>query len=540
MTRSTATAITTTTPTALVWEPPKGTTPSQAGVVVCSWLDTAATSFGRATHYNTREEQQEAEIHTHAALLRLDRDLYTAFLTLPGVTDRARQMGLRNLLSTPRNGTVGFLSAAVEREVLYRVINELPATRALKIIEAFRVSNAEQGIAKANNARTRKLILRTLLGSTRIELWAVKYRSKMGRALTHAWGRRKASIVRSILAKPGNARTNKERGILASSIDKHTGSNETGKVYQCVAFILGAQANLSLPLLKAFEAAKTDLSKGKRLPIEVLYGLRSQYHKDVPKEKILEITKDSLTKGQRLTIQKRAKEAGVKVDMDPRDYDAVKLYIYAFETGMTEEISDALMEKAAKAAEAFPASYGKVGIVVDASRSMIGSSEQRLRPMAATLALRDMLSLTGDSSDVTYVGGTFNEEDHQGATKATLARPQGETSIAEALVEVLQTGPDAVFVLSDGYENAPAGRFSEVVALVRDAGIETPIYHLNPVFAAEATGIRELAPAIVPTMPVQSPGGLGLTMLRGMLEAEPVKGINALLQTTLPAKSMEA
>jgi len=511
----------------------------QAGAVVCSFLDTAATSFGRATHYNSREEQQKAEIHTHSALLRMDRDLYTAFLTLPGVTDRARQLGLRNLLSSPRNGVSGFLTPQVEREVLYQMINGLPATRALKIIEAFRVSSKDQGIAKANNSRTRKLILRTLLGSTRIELWAVKYRTKMERALVHAWGRRKASIVRSILAKDTGARTLKERGILRNAIDKFTGGNATGKVYECVAFIFGVRERLTLPLLKAFEAAKVDLSKGKKLPIEVLYGLRSQYHKETPKDEILKLTKDNLTKGQRLAVQKRAEDAGVKVDMDPRDYDAVKLYIYAFEQGMTEDISNALMEKAEKAASGFPAHYGTVGLVVDASASMAGSSEQKLRPMAATLALRDMLSFTGDKAEVAYVGGAFNEDDHQGATKASLARPQGDTSIAEALVDVLQRGVESVFVLSDGYENAPAGRFAEVVALVRDAGIETPIYHLNPVFAAEATGTRELATGMVPTMPVQRPDSLGLSMLRGMLEAEPVKGINALLQTTLPAKNME-
>jgi hypothetical protein len=214
--------------------------------------------------------------------MRMDRDLYTAFLTLPGVTDRARQMGLRNLLSTPRNGVPGFLSPQIEREVLYRVINELPAQRALKIIEAFRVSSKDDGIAKANNARTRKLILRTLLGSSRIELWAVKYRTKMERALTHAWGRRKASIIRSILAKPGNERTMRERSILTGSINKYADAGRlgpeprnAGKVYECVAFILGVRERLSLPLLKAFEAAKADITKGKKLPIEVLYGLRS-------------------------------------------------------------------------------------------------------------------------------------------------------------------------------------------------------------------------------------------------------------------------
>ena len=49
-----------------------------------------------------------------------------------------------------------------------------------------------------------------------------------------------------------------------------------------------------------------------------------------------------------------------------------------------------------------------------------------------------------------------------------------------------------VFVLTDGYENAPAGRFAEVVRAVRQMGVETPIHQFSPVFAAEARGIRSL------------------------------------------------
>jgi hypothetical protein len=61
----------------------------------------------------------------------------------------------------------------------------------------------------------------------------------------------------------------------------------------------------------------------------------------------------------------------------------------------------------------------------------------------------------------------------------------------------------------------------------------TPILHLNPVFAAESGGVRELAKGLVPTLPVERPAGLGLTFLRGMVEADPVRGIVALVQLAL-------
>ena len=42
--------------TTIDWKPKGRTSPTKAGQVVCSFLDTATTNFGRATHYNTRED----------------------------------------------------------------------------------------------------------------------------------------------------------------------------------------------------------------------------------------------------------------------------------------------------------------------------------------------------------------------------------------------------------------------------------------------------------------------------------------------------
>jgi hypothetical protein len=107
----------------------------------------------------------------------------------------------------------------------------------------------------------------------------------------------------------------------------------------------------------------------------------------------------------------------------------------------------------------------------------------------------------------------------------------GATSLAGALLDAVATDPEAVFVLSDGYENRPAGRFAEVVSALRAMKIETPIFHLNPVFAAESKGVRSLG---VATMPAASPEALGITFVRGMLEADPRRGIDALIALASP------
>lgn len=538
-----------TTPT--LWKPKGRTTAKIAGEIVTAFLDTATTSFGRATHYNTRDEQQAAELKTHEALFSLERDLYLAFMALPGVTDRARQIGLKKLLGSSRGGDA-FLTGEDERAVLYHLIQNLPPQRMLKLLDALRVGNDKLGIPKANNARTRKLILRTLLSSRRLQLWAVKYRTKVRRALTHAWGQRTTSIIGKILRKEPDMRTPKENSILQKQIIKFALSGTSLRelresdramadikketvekmavVLQSVGFVLDIRDRLTLPLFKAFVEAKDDLSKGKRLPPEVLEGIRSTYHKDVPKEEIIKLTARTMTSGQKLAVQKRAKKAGVQVDVDLTAQEAVKLYIYAFENGMTDEIAEALEKKGADAAKRFPVAFDRVGILVDASRSMIGSSTQRLRPMAATLAMKDMLSCTAPHADIAYAGG----ENRNG-----LLHPAGDTQLAEALLALIADGPDAIFILSDGYENAPSGRCSEVLEQVRDMGLSVPVYHLNPVFAAEAGGVRELAKGLATTLPVQGPASLGTTFIRGIIEQDPVQGINALLRAALTTGPVE-
>ena len=90
--------------------------------------------------------------------------------------------------------------------------------------------------------------------------------------------------------------------------------------------------------------------------------------------------------------------------------------------------------------------------------------------------------------------------------------------------------PTAVYVISDGYDNTPAGRFGETVQALRKIGVEIPIYHLNPVPAAETASVRQLAPGLVPTMPVQNPNAFGAALLREALEQDPLAGVRALLK----------
>lgn len=482
-----------------------------------AFLDTAATATARATFYNTRAEQEAATESVHADLFALDRGIYTLALLLPGVTDFSRQLGTVRLLRSAQ--TEGWLSPEQEGGATRALLRQLPPQRMLKLFGMLRTE-------RVNNARTRRLILSTLLGTNSLEFWAVKYRRKLATALIHAWGRRTASIIESVLAKSVEDRTDKERQIVQRQLYRFAHGTDDDRVEQCVRFILGDEEGLTLRRLAAYHDAKQDFARGRDLPFETMEGIRSRFHRDKTSAEVLELTKRQLTAGQKMGLQRKAKEADVAVEFDPAKYDSVRLYVYAYEMGLSDAIHIELLRKAQATAERLPVRFEHAGILLDVSASMMGHDTQARRPISVALALRDLLAETAERA-------TIVSSDGRPAPVAELIEPAGDTSLAAALVSLLKREPDVVFVLTDGYENAPAGRFAEVVRAVRRIGIETPIHQFSPVFAAESRSVRTLC-EIVPGLPVSKPEAIGLGLLKVLFETDIERGAAALRSMVCP------
>lgn len=491
---------------------------------VVSFLDTATTATGKQTYYNTADEQRKALDTVHEAVFGVNRGLYGAMLCLPGITDYSRQQGVTRLLNEQFGKDTSLLTSEQESRLIEKLVRDLPVHRILNLFGLFREK-------RVNTNKARKLILRTLLASDRLDWWAVKYRSKMRTALTHAWGVRCTAALRSILSK--SRLTVADKDSIRRNIDKWAGDNKlsAAQIRECVSFILDGRisARPKTPLIKAYISAKTDIEKGAILPREVLEGIRSTYHKRVSSGKVLELSKATMTERDKMKVQASAAKQGVRVKFSAKSQDLVSLYVYALERGMDPEVSRGIESKAKDIASLMPFDYDSVSIVVDTSASMFGSDEQKRRPLAVALAMRDVLSASAQDSFVYSTSGNFDDDG--------LIEPQYETHVAETLVESLREDPDAVFVITDGYENAPAGRTAEVVERLRKMGIDTPIYQVTPVMAAESMGkegaIRRLAPDIAP-MPVTKPEAIGTSMIRAALSNDVENGIEALLSRTVP------
>jgi hypothetical protein len=500
--------------------------PRRIAELAMKFLETAVSGTGKATAYNTKQTQETVLQAVHEEMFKTDRGLYALLSSMGGTMDISRQIATHMLLDNPtmsRDEQASLLFPEEENILLAGIVSNLPDSRQVKLYKKLRGTN---------NARTRGVILRTLFGQKpeRIEAWAIKYRMKLRDALRHAWGSKYFGGLKKLFREKGwdfdayyeRDKTFVHRHILRFATHAKT-KEDTKAILQSVAYIFGVEGSYTLKGLKAVGEVKAgNIDAGKHLPPEVLEGLRSRYFPDVERTKTVELSKDNASRKQKAQMVRQAARVGVKMSFDPNALDAVELYIYAFEMGLTEEIEQALNDKAAKAASFMPSRFGKAAIVVDDSSSHKGSREQKLRPLAVTLATRDMLLAASDAADVITVSG-------QEVTKR-IPFAKGDTELATPLLKALEGNPDAVFVISDGYENVEAGLFQATLQKVRQLGIKTPVFHINPVMAAEAAGVRSLAPGLATTIPISKPQELGATYIRGVLEQNPIEGLKLLVE----------
>jgi len=470
------------------------------------FIDVAISGTGKATHYDSKKEQQAAIQTIHKSLLETDRSIYAMSCAVACIydgLDYSRQLAVENLLQSNYAG--GRLTIDDEFVILRYIANSLPAQRMLKTYAS--VVNR-----RINKSRMKRLVANTILNVDQriLELWTVKYRRKLRSILTHCWGERRTGILKSILNK-GQGVDSKESSIILDLL----GADRDQKFCECISFILGNENNISIPLLQNYVDAKENLGKGIGLPRTTLIGIRNTYHKSVSMDEVLKLVKGTLTTEEKRLVQKKAKAAGVEVEFDPTRYDPIKLYIYAYENGMTDEISAALKRKAKRAAIEFTMRYDNIGILLDASGSSFGHATQKLRPMAVMSSMVDMLVETCE---------TYNIEVCGGYRKDGLIRPSGDTELAHGYLNLLENKPDAIYILSDGYENVYSGRLDEVIEHSKRIGYDMPIYQLNPVIGLESMGGRTLSQH-VSVLPISSPTSMSLPLLKSVFEQDPKSGV---------------
>ncbi|MFJ9684447.1 hypothetical protein ACIRRX_01990 [Streptomyces bacillaris] len=293
------------------------------------------------------------------------------------------------------------------------------------------------------------------------------------------------------------------------------------------------------PLLDAWRRAHYEQRAVAELPFTVAEGFAARH--GMKRAVLLERAAPRMTRLERLrTQEQRAVEGlGSVADLAVMPLTRLALYVLAlpFEQRVARraELTGALRTAARRAAGGHAGSWGRVHAVLDDSFSSSGSGQKRRRPLAVALACHHLL-------EALAAPGAYRGLWTSGRGDALLVRPWGPTPLGMRVLDALEpvpgggepdgsgdgeldgrgggpggsepdgpggadpgrprsVAPDRLVIVSDGWDNAPAGLAGEVLRVWRqrlDPERRTAVVHLNPVYDAGGFDVRRLA-AGVPT-----------------------------------------
>ena len=211
---------------------------------------------------------------------------------------------------------------------------------------------------------------------------------------------------------------------------------------------------------------------------------------------------------QQVRQTKSTAKLGVRKTVDvQKATDFLALYKTGYETSFTDEIRTAIGNLAEKKKiDGF--FYQNIGVIVDDSVSMTGhKAESKNTPRA----IADFTSKVLMAS----------------ATESVLVKTRDEvTDLASSFIELLKDeNPekpyDAIFILTDGYENAYDGLTNEVISIYKqETGSQIPMFQISPITSAEmGANVRKLGEGVV-TMAINNPTALQPQITARLLEID--------------------
>ncbi|MDL4770552.1 hypothetical protein [Actinomadura xylanilytica] len=464
-----------------------------AGLIACEdalmFVNAAITSTGQREFHHDAREQQLSLSFLHAYMRENYRDLYAGALAL-NVNDTNAMLIVFNLLV--HAGDVDVESRRREGRLIARRLELLPQHRVYHLFGALRR-------AGVNNRRTRAIIRDWLAGRRDPAFDAVKYRAGVKSAARHAHLPLDGELARFLFAPQSVKR-------------------------------------FSTPLFETWRRAHYEQAALYELPFTVAEGFAAKY--GIPRERFLERIEPRMTRLERFRLQENAQvgeTSAIRRNTDLAAMGPTRLASYVLSLTLDDrskrrtELTGALRSAARRVAGHRAGTWGRVTAVLDDSHSTSGSAQKRHRPLAVALAGHYLL-------EALAAPGAYRPLWLSGRTDALLLFPHGPTPLGMRLLDALDTAPERLIVVSDGWDNAPPGLAADVLRIWRsrlDPEGRVAITHLNPVYDASGYDVRRLAPS-VPTAGVRdaedlpalvelarfAEGRVGLDDLRGYFDEQ--------------------
>lgn len=496
-------------------------------------LTIASGAKGSATYYHKGDEQVKAIQTQIKSLYKLSKELPLIVASQKGATGQfVSEVLFNEFKNTLKGGACNIVNPidwydnGLSDKAVLTALNNLGENGLPYVLRLFiSLKNA-----KINNERSRKIMLGFIWGQENLEFYAMKYRNKIAEALRHAYGKKMTSVLLSIAGKAATVGefvvgNEKEMKILNEYILRYY-NGEPMKAFKLLLFIFKKDAGVNygafeFPLLSEYQKAKTDITGIKIVPEEVLLGLISstkhpQYHSMWATKIQREATKALIRKNvtvtsvnQQVRQTKSTAKLGVEKTVDlEKATDFLALYKTGYETRFSDEIMSAI-DKLADKKKIAGFFYPNIGIVVDRSNSMDGhQAESKNTPKAvADFTARVLGKSATNSCSIQYTDGEV-------------------TDLAGAFIGLLKAeNPakpyDAIFILTDGYENAYDGLTNEVISIWKaETGRNIPMFQISPIVSAEmGANVRKLGSGVV-TMAINNPAALQPQINARLLEID--------------------
>ncbi len=455
--------------------------------------------------------KHEGAVSLHDALYEAAPQFYLHLLADPATHISHKREMLTHMLAPSAASTI-------DRQRMLDVLRTLPVLEALQILTVVRD-------LRINRSRARELVLSFLIGHEQFPGLAAVKRQRVGHLLKHVLGERSWSAIKRALA----AAIPEGEHFLQREVLHYASNGDTARAREVLCFLTGVPFSPQHPDLVKSLAARQNLEDGQGLPGETLLGLRGIFHRRVPLRKVRQLSvpvpstvrpdgpvaalyKEALiSQSQVATTAERKNQNGPLAQLRKAfTPQSVQPGVEAETPAVHLDVSVSLAEAVAP----LPLIEGTVAIVLDLSASMAASGERQYHPAALAMALTQLLQARVRKVSLYQLGGTA------ALTEESLPVPQGAADIATAIITAAQSDPQAIFVITDGYENIRQGDAAQVVRGIRRLGRTLPVYQVVPQFtAAENLAQRQLGENI-PIFPVAHEDGVRELLVRILLTSE--------------------
>lgn len=470
-------------------------------------IDSGMLQFApKGAFYEEADQQFQRVFQMWKEMFSFDRTLF-CLTTLLGGTGFSKGSMNHMLLANPQSVTGKELvpegmAFDYETKVIHYNLSKERIPRALKNLLML---TGGEGFVKVNNSRTRKVILEFIFNRSNAELegLAINYKSKLKTLVRHALGKQEVYNIfngdERLFTKRIGRYNPDAMAVLLHLFDKRP----VYKTAQPVVYF--KKIDKYWALRQAAQDSNVDEFKKLmvNMPTRTVMGFRNTYKLPIEKSEIYEQAK--MGNKEALQMESAVKRSGAtktkEINYKSQDiYDLWKAFYFKLLSGDPENMDKIMDGIEYRSSKMDRIDIGDCVVIIDASRSMVGSGERKMHPFLTSLSI---LSVLDNVKDVIYVGGkrvTTPTED-----PINVVIPYNNTDLWRGLTEAVLTEAPNIIVISDGYENTVKGMFEHTYNHFKGAGYKFNLVHLNPVFSADAkTGTSRRLTVDTKPLPVSS------------------------------------